>query len=218
MHIATDEMNNIRYLLIILLGFCLTTARGQDAFNEIREDGSISQRGSKRDSLQSGDKEIPRGLKTWTVDERFGDRTPVVPDTVPYMYMNSIFNEGLRGEYNTTGNIGSARINRIFTDRPLMQQFMFTQPYDHFITRPGELRFTNTYSPITNLSFNECGDKMVGENRKHHTVALSGVARKLAGLCLALMREGRAYEPRPSVQSSKSPGPGSPKPGGTATL
>lgn len=66
--------------------------------------------------------------------------------------------------------------------------------------------------------FGDYYDKMVGENRKHHTVALSGVARKLAGLCLALMREGRAYEPRPSVQSSKSPGPGSPQSGETASL
>lgn len=36
---------------------------------------------------------------------------------------------------------------------------------------------------------------------KHHYVALSGVARKLAGLVLVLMKEQRAYEQRPSVQS-----------------
>ena len=38
---------------------------------------------------------------------------------------------------------------------------------------------------------------------KHHYVALSGVARKLAGVCLTLMKEQRAYEPRPSIQSMK---------------
>lgn len=38
---------------------------------------------------------------------------------------------------------------------------------------------------------------------KHHYVALSGVARKLAGVCLTLMKEQRAYEPRPSIQSAK---------------
>lgn len=36
---------------------------------------------------------------------------------------------------------------------------------------------------------------------KHHYVALSGVARKLAGVILAVMKEQRAYEPRPSIQS-----------------
>lgn len=38
---------------------------------------------------------------------------------------------------------------------------------------------------------------------KHHYVALSGVARKLAGVILAVMKEQRPYEPRPSVQSRK---------------
>ena len=32
---------------------------------------------------------------------------------------------------------------------------------------------------------------------KHHYVALSGVARKLAGVCLSLMREQRPYESEP---------------------
>lgn len=39
---------------------------------------------------------------------------------------------------------------------------------------------------------------------KHHYVALSGVARKLAGVILAVMKEQRPYEPRPSVQSRKT--------------
>ena len=32
---------------------------------------------------------------------------------------------------------------------------------------------------------------------KHHFVALSVMARKVAGVCLSLMKEGRAYEPVP---------------------
>jgi len=39
--------------------------------------------------------------------------------------------------------------------------------------------------------------KKRGEDKKHHYVALSGVARKLMGVCLALMKEGRPYEPAP---------------------
>ena len=38
--------------------------------------------------------------------------------------------------------------------------------------------------------------KAVARN-KHHYVAVSGVARKLAGVILSLMKEGRAYEPVP---------------------
>lgn len=45
--------------------------------------------------------------------------------------------------------------------------------------------------------FGEYYAKKKGEERKHHYVALSGVARKLMGVCLALMKEGRPYEPAP---------------------
>ncbi|MEG0323607.1 MAG: IS110 family transposase [Raoultibacter sp.] len=38
---------------------------------------------------------------------------------------------------------------------------------------------------------------------KHHYVAVSGVARKLAGTILAVMKEQRPYESRPSIQSLK---------------
>ena len=39
--------------------------------------------------------------------------------------------------------------------------------------------------------------KKKGADKKHHYVALSGVARKLMGVCLALMKEDRPYEPTP---------------------
>ena len=38
---------------------------------------------------------------------------------------------------------------------------------------------------------------------KHHYVAVSGVARKLCGVILAVLRERRPYEPRPSIQSQQ---------------
>lgn len=50
--------------------------------------------------------------------------------------------------------------------------------------------------------FGDYYDAKIAEG-KHHYVALSGVARKLAGVCLTLMKEQRAYEPRPSIQSTK---------------
>ena len=44
---------------------------------------------------------------------------------------------------------------------------------------------------------------------KHHYVAVSGCARKLCGVILAVLRERRPYEPRPSIQSQqKQPGRG----------
>ncbi|WP_181792618.1 IS110 family transposase [Paraeggerthella sp.] len=50
--------------------------------------------------------------------------------------------------------------------------------------------------------FGDYYDSMIARG-KHHYVALSGVARKLCGVILVLMKEQRAYERRPSVQSEK---------------
>lgn len=124
---------------------------GQD-FNQITPDGDITTNNkTKKDSLGSKN-EAPRGFWAWTVDKRFGDRTKTEPDTLQHMYMNSIFTEGKYGQFNTLGNLGSPRLNRIFADRQEPQQFMFTQPYDFFITEVDQYRFINTLSPITNIT------------------------------------------------------------------
>ncbi len=137
----------------------------------LRSNGTLNQMNANTDSLGT-DKEIPVGLKVWTVDERFGDRQTAVPDTLQHMYMNSVFTTGTRGEYTTTGNLGAPRINRIFIDRLVPQQFMFTQPYDYFVTPVSQFLFTNTLSPITNLTYDECGDRTNGED---HLKALFAV-------------------------------------------
>lgn len=115
----------------------------------------------RSDSIQGQHKEIPRGLKMWTIDETFGDRTSAEPDTVSHMFMNTIYTEGLRGEFNTLGNLGSPRQNRIFIDRK-SSEFFFTDVYDFFVTRPGEHKFTSTYSPITIIDYNTAGDRLTG--------------------------------------------------------
>ena len=162
-------------LALLLLILCNGTALSQD-FNQITDDGAYTPAGqdmrNRRDTLNNNNKEIPKGLKVWTVDERFGDRMAAVPDTSSHMFMNTIFTSGMRGEYNTTGNLGAPRINRIFIDRDMTEQFIFTQPYDYFITPVDKFLFTNTLSPITNISYNECGDKTNGED---HLKALFGV-------------------------------------------
>lgn len=118
----------------------------------------------RSDSIQSQHKEIPKGLKVWTIDPIFGDRTEAEPDTIAHMFMNNHFTTGLRSEYNTLGNLGSPRINRIFIDRSDIDNFMFISPYDFFLTKPEDFHFTNTLSPITNLTYNSCGNRTNGED------------------------------------------------------
>lgn len=148
-------------------------AQFDDTYNQMDATGNISRRGDKnmKDSLGTH-KEIPKGIKVWTVDTRFGDRRLAIPDTVPHMFMNSIFTTGMRGEYNTTGNLGAPRINRIVIDRPETGQFIFTQPYDFVVTPVDQFHFTNTLSPFTNIAFNTAGNRTNGED---HLTAKFGV-------------------------------------------
>ena len=165
-------------------------------YNEIRDDGTIvtadEMMKSTSDSIQSQHKEIHRGLSVWTVDERFGDRTPAEPDTLSYLYMNSVFTTGLRGEFNTTGNLGAPRLNRIFIDRNTQGHFIFTQPYDFFITPVEQFHFTNTYTPITNLTYHSCGDRTDGEDHFKASFAVNAGKRFGAGFKFNYLY-GRGY-------------------------
>lgn len=148
--------------------FCAATlpvaAQNDFNYNEDSQFRPQTNRKVNTDSLGS-DKEIPKGIRVWTVDERFGDTKAAVVDTLQHMYMNTTFTEGLRGEYNTLGNMGTARLNRIFIDRRNTQgNFIFTEPYDYIVNPVSDFHFTNTYSPITNVTLNSCGDKVTGED------------------------------------------------------
>lgn len=144
-----------------------------DNYNEMDDNGNFRQRSSRQnvDSLGT-DKEIPKGLKVWTIDSKFGDIRKAEPDTLSHMYMNSIFTTGKYGEYNTLGNVGSPRISRIFIDRNEDGQFIFTHPYDFFVKPVDTFHFTNTLSPFTNLNYNTCGNRTNGED---HLTAKFGV-------------------------------------------
>lgn len=152
-----------------------------DSFNQMDEDGNVTRRSTKYNADSLGtDKEIPKGIKVWTVDERFGDIRKAELDTVPHMFMNTIFGTGLRGEYNTLGNVGTPRINRVFIDRQDDGQFLFTQPYDYFVKPVSTFHFTNTLSPFTNLTYNTAGNRTNGED--HFTAKFGVNAGKRLGV------------------------------------
>lgn len=160
-----------RLILFSISMFCAATlpVAAQNDFSNISnnqdsEFGPVDNKRVNPDSLGSN-KEIPKGLKVWTIDERFGDRQVAEVDTMQHMYMNTPFTSGLRGEYNTLGNLGSPRINRIFIDRqPAGGDFLFIHPYDFINTSVSDFHFTNTYSPITNITLNSCGNRTNGED------------------------------------------------------
>ena len=131
-------------LLTVLVSLPVWAQLPNDDYNNLSANGSTSRRAHENADTLGTDKEIPRGLHVWTVDNKFGDIRKAEPDTLSYLFPNSIFTTGHYGEYNTTGNLGAPRINRIFIDRKQSGPFIFTQPYDFFIKQPNEFHFTNT--------------------------------------------------------------------------
>jgi hypothetical protein len=161
-----------RHLLALtLLALLAGQAAAQD-YNQIDETGNVTQRNERdhrnfnphNNDTTNTEKEIPRGIHAWTVDRKFGDIRPVAVDTVFHLFMNSTLNTGIYGEYNTTGNNYTARLSRIVINRSEPQQFMFTEPYSFIYKSPDQLHFTNTLSPLTNLQYDNCGDKQNGED------------------------------------------------------
>lgn len=156
------------YILLFLIG--IAPAVQAQVYNQIDEMGNITQRDenngnfnpNNRDTVRH--KEIPMSVHAWTIDRHFGDIRPTELDTMPHLYQNSIFNTGIFGEYNSTGNNYSPRLSRIFIDRPMTSDFFFTQPYDYTTKEPDNFLFTNTLSPYTHITYETCGNNQNGED------------------------------------------------------
>ena len=159
-----------RSLTLLLLLLLAVTASGQ-AFNQIDEEGNVTRRNEDNRNFNphntdttSNNRVVPKGIYTWVVDRRFGDISRVDVDTLPHLYPQSTLGPGMYAHYNTVGSNFTARQSRIFTDRRMATQSFFTDAYSQVLRQPDEWHFTNTLSPITNLSYGSCGDKTNGED------------------------------------------------------
>lgn len=162
-------------------------------YNSMGPDGVVNNQRNRQgaDSLGT-DKEIPEGIHVWTVDPRFGDRVEAKPDTASHMFMNSIFTIGMRSEYNSTGNLGAPRQARLFIDRMENNNFIFVNPYDYVVTPVEKFQFTNTLSPLTNISYNNCGNRTNGEDHFKTKFAVNAGKRLGIGFLIDYIY-GRGY-------------------------
>lgn len=187
-------MKKIIALILLLVPVLPALAQYDDTINSIDTDGNITNGRSRKniaDSLGT-DKEIPEGIYVWKVDPKFGDRVMAQPDTIPHMFMNSIFTTGLRSEYNSLGNLGSPRQARIYIDRREESDFIFTDPYDFVLTPVEDFLFTNTLSPLTNISYNNCGNRTDGEDHLKTKFAVNAGKKIGAGFLFDYLY-GRGY-------------------------
>lgn len=114
-----------------------------------------------RDSTVT-DRSVPRDVKMFHVGTTLGNIIPIETDTAVYNFQNLHLTDGVNGEYNHLGNMGSPRQSRIFFNRR-EGQFVFTDALDYFLISPGEYNFTNTKSPFSNLTYYRAGNKINGE-------------------------------------------------------
>ena len=153
--------------LIAILFLTLVVSASAQMTNEVDANGNISQRNQNfnpHNNDTTKNKVVPKGIYVWTVDRHFGDIRRTDVDTVPHLYPQSTMATGMYGQYNTAGSNYTARLSRIFTDRRPTTQAFFTDTYDQVLRNPDEWHFTNSLSPITNLSYGSCGDKTNGED------------------------------------------------------
>lgn len=120
---------------------------------------------ARPDSAETKKKKVvPNDVRAWTVDEKYGNMTDTNVDTLHHMFMNTDLPEGIEGHYNSLGNVGSPRMSRIFMERDIIPDFMFTSPFDMFFVDTENFRFYNTKSPFMNVTYNWNGSKNTGSD------------------------------------------------------
>lgn len=143
-------------------------------------------------TMAGTDRQVPISVRAWTVDDHFGNIRPAEVDTIRDMFMNKHFTEGIHGEYNILGNTGSPRYARIFMDRASYTQNVFADPYDFYLFKPDQFRFYNTKSPYTNITYDWCGDKRIGDDRIRFLLAVNPNKRLNVGFRFDYLY-GRGY-------------------------
>ncbi len=107
---------------------------------------------------------VPNEVRSWTIDEVYGNMTPTDVDTLMNLFFNDNLSEGRTGHYNSLSNLGSPRYSRIFSERGVTPQFMFTEPFDQFFVTTDRFRHYNTKSPFMNATYTNCGSKLTGDD------------------------------------------------------
>ncbi len=109
---------------------------------------------------------VPTEYHQWRIDSRLGYIIPQeYNDTLPHGFQNYNATDGLGGGYMILGNLGSPRYAVNFLDRGIPTDLIFIEGYDYFHTKPENLLFTNTKSPVTNLQYHKSGTKLNGQDR-----------------------------------------------------
>lgn len=157
-------------ILIILFTYAeaqvnrrIDPATGRDQFGN-QVDPS-TQPDNLDDSTNTEIQSLPPKLYMWKLEGSLGNQVRIPVDTLKLNFQNSNLPEGMNGEYNFLGNLGSPRMSRIFFNRNNQAHTLFLNPLNSFYFRPEDINYTNSNIPYTNLTYYKAGNKVNGEER-----------------------------------------------------
>lgn len=158
----------LTYILLSVLGLLTTQAqRTLNTLDNRDQYGNQVDPSRQPDSLDTGTdvQSIPPKLYMWKLSETLGNRTIIPADTANLNFQNTNLVDGMTGQYNFLGNLGSPRLSRVFFDRESDEPTIFMAPFSSFFVRPDQMLFTNSNVPYTNLTYYKAGNKINGEER-----------------------------------------------------
>ncbi|MBR6538285.1 MAG: putative porin [Bacteroides sp.] len=161
----------LTYLFILVFGTLnaqVQSMRSQDgSFNSRDRFGNQVDPSRQAQSLNDSVdiQSLPPQMYMWRLEERFGERRMIDADTISLNFQNTNLVEGMYGQYNYLGNLGSPRLSRIFFDRDNDAPTIFMAPLSSFYFTPDQVNFTNSNIPYTNLTYYKGGNKINGEER-----------------------------------------------------
>lgn len=159
------------YLFILLVGTVnaqVQSMRSQDGgFNSRDRFGNQVDPSRQPQNLNDSVdiQSLPPQMYMWRLEERFGERRMIDADTISLNFQNTNLVDGMYGQYNYLGNLGSPRQSRIFFDRDNNAPTIFMAPLSSFYFTPDQVNFTNSNIPYTNLTYYKGGNKINGEER-----------------------------------------------------
>ena len=111
----------------------------------------ISVFGSGTESAKKENK--GKEIEVWQAKGPLGLTTPSTLDTtVDYFRTNDVaFKRTIA--FQSLGNIGTASISKIFSDRIQRSNFIFFEPYSLYYTAPEDIQYYNTKVPYANISY-----------------------------------------------------------------
>lgn len=112
----------------------------------------------------------------WRITQPLGNRYFVPMDTLMLNFYQTDLTSMFSVANGFTGVLGGAAYSKIFFDRPPMHEFIFEQPYLHWIPFPSTFNFYNTRIPFTHVSYMTGGAKVNATD--HLNIVFSGNANK----------------------------------------